>query len=133
MADAVHTTKGEFDRFWDDVLGDDWYIHEWDVDDTHWGSDVPDALPLTISLLDIDWQGRGDPKPTSWITAVDIADGDRGVPGGLGLVLLQRWLAVNARDSVRYVVTVPSDRVAAFVEWVDANGAHTVPAEVTGG
>jgi hypothetical protein len=98
-------TRDEFDRFWNEVLSDDWYIDETDIPDQWWDSNDK-SDPITVELLTLGWQGTGprEPQPTTWITARDMRD-------GLDFfTLLERWRA--GQSTVTVAVEVPREREA---------------------
>ncbi len=57
---AVTLTKGEFNRFWDEVLGNAWFIDEWDAnDDTFHDRDVNAAINILAAGLAVSACGDG--------------------------------------------------------------------------
>jgi hypothetical protein len=102
----VKCTNEEFNRFWDEVLGHDWY------DD---GDDVDFEDPTALIVLEHScprWQGEGDrPEPKGIITQRDIDhDCIMNVTS-----LFTRWR--NAQMTTTFVVTfnVPNDECTAFL------------------
>ena len=123
MADGITTTRGEFDRFWDETLGDDWYIDDWDVPEDEWHiPDMPADTAFTFTFLGLGWQGTKDPTPTPWITARDLA-------GEIDVVsLFRRWRAASDPTVAHFHVKVPAEHVAAFQAFT-----KSIDATVTGG
>ncbi len=102
--EAITLTKGEFNQFWDAVLGDAWYIEEWDADDEA-VEHGPDSTMLTLTVLDRGWQGSSDPATNEWLTRRDLETNDT-------LPVLRRWLA---RQEMRQVSAfIPASAVGEF-------------------
>lgn len=109
---ALRMTRAEFDRFWDDVLGDNWYIDESNLDDA---LDVDDpAYVLDIEYLSLGWQGSGLASATEWISRRDLDNGVRFE------TLVRRW---RAKQTMKVAaVEVPADRLADLAAAVRALG-----------
>lgn len=111
---TVTITYEEFDRFWGEVLGDDWYIDECDAPES-WIEGTDSGASAAISALELGWQG-GEPKPTEWITRRDLARGPN------FFTLLKRW---RAKQKVTYLtVQVPTQRREEFLKMVAEFGGR---------
>ncbi|MDG4792060.1 hypothetical protein O7626_40300 [Micromonospora sp. WMMD1102] len=115
----VTITRDEFNRFWDEVLGNDWCIEETDIPDQWWDGD--DSEPITIEYLTLEWQVMGprEPSPTTWITARDLRDGSPNF-----FTLLKRWR--GEQTTVTVVVEVPREREADLLAAVKELGGRVV-------
>lgn len=111
---SVTLTKGEFDAFWAEVLGQAWFIDEWDADDDaieRSGSDYT----FTLTILDRAWQGSSDPQTNDYLTSRDLDSRDT-------LPVLRRWLA---GQKMRHVSGwIPQGAVEEFEQFLARVGGH---------
>lgn len=113
---SVTITKGEFERFYDEVLGRDWYIEDWNGDDEDY-ENAGDTEVLVIGHLALVWQGEGKPEPTDWITRRQLDRMDD------GLALLRTWLARQHTRMISF--DVPADKLEELVAFALGLGAST--------
>jgi hypothetical protein len=116
----LKTTPGEFERFFNDVLGDDWAIDEWETDQP--GNEITHLSqgdPFTIKSISVCWNTVGrTPTPTRWISASQISN-------GLSVErLLREWR--RRKQIVTLSFDVPADQVAAVVAAVVAAGGTRI-------
>ena len=100
----------EFDRFWDEVLGADWYLEE--------GDDDTGSALVEISDMAIAWQGRGKPEPNGILNARDLADGARSVLSAVAI--FKRWKKQQTTTTIVASFDVPNDQVAALLDQIKA-------------
>lgn len=107
----MKVAQEEFDRFWDEVLGDDWY------NDGDGDGETPDGL---VSLDEIvpRWQGSGRPEPKALIKERDI---DRlGFLAVSTAALFKRWRKAQTTTVVMATFEVPHEGKAALLEQIKA-------------
>lgn len=125
----IAITKAEFDAFYDQVLGDDWYIEEWNVDFDVYEHAQPDTV-LRIDLFWLAWLGSaGHPTPTTWITSEDL---DRHLDIRWLADALDRWRRGQKTSTV--AVEIPTSHLPEFRQLVAAAGGQIIggQAEVSG-
>ena len=121
--EPVTLTKSEFDKFWDDALGKDWYIYEWDVDDEDFDRAAPHT-PFTVGYLSLGWQGGDkDPEPTAYLTNSDLQTYVE------GMNVLHRWK--NAQTATTVVADVPLDKLEEVLAAITAAGGTVIAPEPT--
>lgn len=114
---TISITKGCFDRFWDEAIGENWCIDEWDVNDERFlSAGAHEAFRIGTCFLQ--WQGEGDPKPSEWITQADI---DGGVDG---LRILKRWQQGQASTVVAF--ELPNEALGDVVAYAKERGARVL-------
>lgn len=115
MASKVVITKKEFDKFWDEVLGNDWYIEEWNVGDDEYEHAKPNDT-LTITEMTLGWQNwNRDPEPNGYMTAARLKSGSH-------LAALRAW--INQQEMRHVSAYIPSERVAEFNDFVRQLGGQ---------
>lgn len=118
--DPVTLTKDAFDRFWDEALGKDWYIQEWDIDDVDFDR-ASTHTPFTVGYLSLGWQGGDkDPEPTKYLTNRDLESYVD------GMVILNRWMKDQTATTV--VADVPLDKLDEVIAAItNAGGTVMTP------
>ena len=101
----------EFERFWSEVLGEDWYLEE--------GlEDYDPVRDRTVELDDwyVSWQGfsREDVPSTPPHVEEDEYDPLHGITTGL-LTLFERWKKAQTHTTVVARFVVPKERAGALV------------------
>ena len=114
MGRPTKITKQEFDRFWEEALGDAWYIEEWDVDDDEYDSAGPDDV-LTIGSFSVAWQGSGDPVPSSYMTPARMKSWDH-------LPVIDAWMSKQAMRRVS--AWIPTEFVPEFEAFIKRVGGN---------
>ena len=111
----------EFDRFWDDVLGDDWYIEDYDLG-------YEDGEFADISAFEIQWQGSGEPSANDYIKEREIDVRGRTVLLSVSpTALFRRWRKAQVTTTIVAVFEAPKDEAAALVEQIKALGGKVKP------
>jgi hypothetical protein len=106
-------TQDEFNRFWDEVLGNDWY------DDGETDLDAPDDALVDLEVIDPRWQGSASPEPKGLIKARDI-DMERGFLAVTVTALFKRWRKAQTNTTVIASFDVPNDQVDAMLAQIKA-------------
>lgn len=115
---ALTLTKRDFDLFWDEVLGKDWYIDEWLTDQ---GDDIDVLAPgetFTIKEICLAWQGEGLPEPTKWISRRQLGDGLN------FFALFEAWK--TGQPTVTVSFTVDADRADEVIAAVAKLGGKRI-------
>lgn len=113
----VTMTYAEFDRFWNEVLGDSWCLEDDDLPDTFWEGDDPHRTG-TITSGFIYWQADGKPEPTDWYT-------QRQIDQGLSFFsLVHRWRQQQTVTTA--VAEIPKDRTADWLAFVASIGGKAI-------
>ena len=116
MPKSITISKAQFDQFWDEVFGNDFYIEEWNID----GEDF-DRLAaeeqIEIEYLSWGWQGQRGVHPTAseHLTVSDLNSQDAMKP-------LRRWL--DNQTMRQFSVWVPTDKASEFDAFVARIGGH---------
>jgi len=98
----MKTTKTEFDAFWAEVLGTDWYLEDPSFDDQEPSFVLDDSC--------IAYQGSGKPEtPPPFVKAKELEE--RGAHLGIGVVtLFKRWHAAQTETTFLMEFTVPNEK-----------------------
>lgn len=110
----VTLSKGEFDKFWDEVLGRNWCIEDWDVDGDLYENAQDDTI-LTISTLSLAWELRNEPEPNEYMTPARLRSLDH-------LPVLRAWLKHQAMRQVS--AWIPADSVPEFEAFLKRVGGQ---------
>lgn len=106
----------EFDRFWADVLGDDWYVEDDDAG-------YEDGELVDLLAFQIEWQGSGEPSANDYIKEREIEVRGRTVFLNVSpTALFRRWRKAQATTTIVAVFEVPKDEAAALLEQIKALG-----------
>jgi hypothetical protein len=115
MASKVVISKKQFDEFWDEVLGSNWYIEEWNVDDDEY-EHADSNYMLTITTLSLGWQSfREEPEPNGYMTAARIKSGSH-------LAALRSWL--DRQEMIHVSAYIPKESLAEFYEFLKRVGGQ---------
>lgn len=117
MDRKVTMTYAEFDQFWDEVLGEHWYLDEDDAGSPFWEGEDPSRVG-TFTCATIAWGGDGKPSPTEWLTQRELDEW----PDFFALV--DRWRSKRKVASV--AAEIPVDKVAEFRAFVASVGGTTL-------
>jgi hypothetical protein len=116
-------SKIEFDRFWEAVLGSDWYVDEGPCPED---GDEPTDL-YAIDEVVLGWQGPGDPEPTQYIKAKDLEDGARST---LSMeVIYLRWIKAQKTRTLVVTFDVPKDALEELTAKILALGGKIIKSE----
>lgn len=94
----------EFNKFWDEVLGSDWYVEEGEYDE--------DGPVTHVGDVTVGWQGKGDPKPGPFFSEEEFDKG--GVFCRLEvslLTLFKRWKKGQTTATVVVKFEVPHEEL----------------------
>jgi hypothetical protein len=106
--------REEYDRFWDQAFGKDWYIEE--------GEDDGESLLVEIGDMCAVWQGDGDPKPRGVLTARDLTDD---VAIGVSK-MYKRWKKAQTTTTVVASFDAPNDATEALLAQIKALGGKVL-------
>lgn len=111
----MKVTQEEFDRFWDEVLGHDWYN---DHDDDECDGESPDGT-VNLDEIVIRWQGLERPTPKGLIKERDIDD-RLGFLAVSTAALFKRWRKAQTTTVVMATFEVPHEGKAALLAQIKA-------------
>lgn len=107
-------THEEFNRFWDEVLGDDWY------DDGETDLDAPEDVLVDLETIDPRWQDTGTrPVPKGLIKARDL-DLDCGQLTVTATTLFKRWRKTQTATTIIASFDVPNEEADAMLAKIRA-------------
>lgn len=120
----MRINKKEFDKFWDETLGDDWYIDGDAIDD-----DGNQDLEIVINNdYLVAWQGSGRLKKSSLPKHVKPSEYDDMTLSGvltIGLLtLFKRWKKSQSHTTFYAIFTVKKDGEAELREVLKSLGAR---------
>jgi hypothetical protein len=104
----MKTTKSEFDRFWEEVLGSDWCLEDPEFDDQD------PSFVLDDSCIAYQGFGQRPETPPPFVKAKELES-----VGHLGVgvaTLFKRWHAAQTSTSFTVEFTVPKEEADALRE-----------------
>lgn len=101
----MKTTKSEFDTFWNEVLGRDWYL-----DDPSFDDEEP-TFVLDDSAIRYQGPGRGPSKPPPFVKAKEM-DTNGYLDVGVA-TLFKRWHEAQTTVTIAAEFKVPKERADA--------------------
>lgn len=112
----MKVTTEEFNKFWDEVLGKDWYTDEGEI--------VEDEPLVELSDMVLAWQGTGAPEPNGILKARDLLDGPRTYLSAT--TIFKRWKKAQSTTVVLATFEVPNENKDALLEQIKAMGGKVV-------
>lgn len=102
--------KSEFDQFWDEVCGDEWYIEDTDFDDQSDVIDLPEEMRIVFN-------GFCSFSTNDVIREEDVEDDDL-----LIVPAIKRWRILKLNTTIVAKWTVPNEQAPGLRKAIEALG-----------